>query len=122
MRKEKRQKKKDSLFKRIKHKLTLCLIFLPIIYLLFLLGNGIVKDFIFNSDKLKTIEATIIDKKNYLYNDKVQHRFSYSYEFYLNRKRYENDSQKHNKYKVGEIILVEYHPEYPIYNRVKKEN
>lgn len=117
---KKRKRKRETFFKSFKNRFILFLILCPIFYLFFLLGNSIVKDFIFDNHKLKTIEATIIDKKNYSHNDKVQHRFSYSYEFYLNEKRYENDSQKYDTYKVGQIILVEYHPDFPIYNRIKK--
>jgi hypothetical protein len=63
-------------------------------------------------------KAVIINEKNILPNSYVTFPFSYSYEFKLNGKSYENDSHD-TTLKIGDTIEVEYYKNWPSFNKAK---
>ena len=62
------------------------------------------------------IKAVIIDEKNYMGNQPVKPKFSYSYQFVINGKKYTGNAHD-TSLKVGDSVEVEYNKEDPSINK-----
>lgn len=107
------------MIKKIKDYWILILVALVVIYLPFIFLKTIVRDYVLNNHS-KIIKGVVINERNYLPYDKVNHSYTYSYEFILKNTKYKGDSNKKNM-RVGDSILVEYYPIFPSFNRLLKQ-
>ncbi|WP_125921578.1 hypothetical protein [Hymenobacter lapidarius] len=64
-------------------------------------------------------EAVVIDDKNYLANNNVARKFTYSYQFVVNSEKYTGNSLD-SRYRVGDIVKIKYAPTYPRFNEMVK--
>lgn len=94
MQKKKKSKRKqtDRVLKKI---IDIRAIILSVGAILFLPGIILkreVKDYLLNNDAIKK-QAVIVNEENYWGNSPISHTFSYSYEFFVDSKRYRSDSR-----------------------------
>jgi hypothetical protein len=113
----KRKKKKHNILKYIIDRWILFLLGGFVMYFLVLIVLGTVKNHFLNKNSM-TINAVVVDEKNYFGNSKVTHPFSYSYEFIIESKKYREDSKKEDL-KIGDSVLVEYVDFFPNFSRLK---
>jgi hypothetical protein len=107
------------MIKKIKDYWILILVALVILYFPFIFLKTIVRDYVLNNHS-KITKGVVIDERNYIWNDKVNHSFTYSYKFILKNSKYKGDSNKKNM-RVGDSILIEYYPVFPSLNRLLKQ-
>jgi uncharacterized protein YneF (UPF0154 family) len=62
------------------------------------------------------IRAVIINERNYMGNQPVKPKFSYSYQFVINRQKYTGNAHD-TTIKVGDTVEVEYNKANPSINR-----
>lgn len=60
-------------------------------------------------------KAVVIDDRNYL--GHIHGRFTYSYQFVVNNKKYTGNSLD-SKYRVGDAVKIKYAPTYPQFNEI----
>ena len=60
-------------------------------------------------------KAVVIDDENYL--GHIRGRFTYSYQFVVNNKKYTGNSLD-SKYRVGDAVKIKYAPTYPQFNEI----
>jgi hypothetical protein len=118
MKKKNKQKEKKKRVEKIKTYSILILICSPILYFIYLPIYTITRDTTLDNNS-EIIKGVVLNERNYLWNDKVNHSFTYSYEFRINGKTYKNNSNKKNL-RVGDSILIEYYPKFPTFNRSLK--
>ena len=75
----------------------------------------------FLGDNHQSVTVVIIDKRNYLPNQPVKAKFTYSYQFSVGGKKYTGDSHD-TSLKVGDSIEVEYNTEHPVINKPLHRN
>ncbi|CAN5369038.1 hypothetical protein BH09BAC6_BH09BAC6_30000 [soil metagenome] len=91
-----------------------------------ILGFGIVGFFVFKIAKravtnhllqnnTQHTKAVIINERNYMGNQPVKPKFSYSYRFFVNGKNYTGNAHD-PALKVGDTVEVEYNKEHPSFN------
>ena len=61
-------------------------------------------------------KAVIIDDRNYIGNQPVKPKFSYSYQFVINDKKYTGNSHD-TALRVGDTVEVEYNKDHPSINK-----
>jgi hypothetical protein len=76
--------------------------------------NSFTDHFLGNSPQ-KT-KAVIINEKNYMGNQPVDPKFSYSYSFEVNRQQYKGNSHDMSL-RVGDTVEVEYNKDHPGINK-----
>jgi hypothetical protein len=118
MKKKNKQKEKKKRVEKIKTYSILILICSPILYFIYLPIYAITRDATLDNNS-EIIKGVVLSERNYLPFDKVNHSFTYSYEFRINGKTYKNDSNKKNL-RIGDSILIEYYPKFPTFNRSLK--
>ena len=118
MKKKNKQKEKKKRVEKIKTYSILILICSPILYFIYLPIYTITRDTTLDNNS-EIIKGVGLNERNYLWNDKVNHSFTYSYEFRINGKTYKNNSNKKNL-RIGDSILIEYYPKFPTFNRSLK--
>jgi hypothetical protein len=114
-----KQKEKKKRFEKIKAYLILILLCSPILYFIYLPIYTLTRDVTLDNNS-EIIKGVVLNEKNYLWNDKVNHSFTYSYEFRINKKTYKNDSNKKDL-SIGDSVLIEYYPKFPKFNRIFKK-
>ncbi|RYU86909.1 hypothetical protein EWM62_17315 [Mucilaginibacter terrigena] len=70
----------------------------------------------FLGDEPQITKAIIVDEKNYMENQPVKPRFSYSYSFTVNSKEYRGNSHD-TTLAVGDTVEVKYNKEHPGINK-----
>ena len=90
----------------------------PILFVIFNILKWPIYNSLLDNYGVKT-EAIIINEKNIIGKGIITQQFSYSYEFYANKKYYKGDS-KNKKYKIGNKLEVEYLKSFPEIHRVSK--
>jgi hypothetical protein len=81
--------------------------------------KGNLKSYLLNKNS-ETTKAVIVNEENYWGNSPVSQKFSFSYEFIVEGKKYREDS-KNEKLKIGDSVWVEYVSSYPKFSRIKNE-
>ncbi len=114
--KKSKQKQTDSLFKKLKDRWILILFVIIVLYIPFTLLRAEIKNYLINLNS-EIAKAVIVNEQNYWGNSPVSQTFSYSYEYFVNGKRYRRDS-RNEKLKIGDSILIEYTPIYPQFSRI----
>ena len=109
----------NNFLKKIKELWVLILIGIIVIYSLFGVIKGQLRDYYLDNYS-ETINAIVINKKNYYVNNKVSNDFSYSYEFIFEGDKYKNDSQERNL-TIGDSLVIEYYRNYPNFNRMLRQ-
>ena len=61
-------------------------------------------------------KAVIIDERNYMGNQPVKPKFSYSYQFVINGRNYSGNAHD-TRLKVGDTVEIEYNKDHPSVNR-----
>jgi|GEM_PF-967138 len=89
---------------------------LVVIYFLFIIIRGEIKDALLDNSS-KKVEAVIINKKNFYGNSPVSQDFTYSYKFKIDGEVFISDSHD-KKLKIGDKVIIEYLPYYPEFNRM----
>jgi hypothetical protein len=117
---KKRRKKNRSIFKYITERWSLFLFSGIVLYFLFgIVLRGNLKNYLLNNNSEIT-KAVIVNEENYWGNSPVSQKFSYSYEFSVEGKKYREDS-RNEKLRIGDSIIIEYVNSYPKFSRVKNE-
>ena len=109
----------NNFLKKIKDLWVLILIGIIVIYSLFGIIKGQLIDYYLDNYS-ETINAIVINEKNYYVNNKVSNDFSYSYEFIFEEDKYKNDSQERNL-TIGDSLVIEYYRNYPNFNRMLRQ-
>ena len=123
MKKKDKMKEKKKRFEKIKAYSILILLLSPaIFYFIYLPIYAITRDATLDNNS-EIIKGVVLSERNYLPNDKINHSFTYSYEFRIDGKTYKNNSNKKDL-RIGDSVLIEYYPKFPTFNRIlkKKEN
>jgi hypothetical protein len=117
---KKKKKKNRSIFKYITERWSLFLFSGIVLYFLFgIVLRGNLKNYLLNNNSEIT-KAVIVNEENYWGNSPVSQKFSYSYEFSVEGKKYREDS-RNEKLRIGDSIIIEYVNSYPKFSRVKNE-
>ena len=106
--------KNDDNVIRIKDYLQLLIV--PII-LIFFFRTPIIYEPILNYLKVNKTKGVITNEKNYKRRAHFTNKFSYSYEFYYEGKKYTNDS-KREYLRVGDSIDVVFNSSFPFINKI----
>ncbi len=84
-------------------------------FFIYKVGRRAVTDHVLENNALH-IKAAIIDERNYMGNQTVKPKFSYSYQFVINGQKYTGDSHDPSL-KVGDTVEVEYNKDHPSMNK-----
>jgi hypothetical protein len=80
-------------------------------FFIYKVGIRVLSDHLLKKNAQKT-KAVIIDEKNYQVNQPVKPKFSYSYQFEINGKKYFGNAHDPSL-KIGDTIEIEYVKDYP---------
>ena len=109
----------NNLFQKLKDRWVLILFGAIVVYSIYGLMKGQLKEYYLNNSS-DIIIGIIINEKNFFVNNTVAKDFSYSYQFLFEGKKYKNDSQERNL-KIGDSVMIEYYQNYPKFNRFLKQ-
>lgn len=111
-----KMKQTDSIYKKIKDRWTLILFGGIVFYFSFIILRGEVKKYFLKHNSIE-LKAVIVDEKNYWGNSPVSQTFSYSYEFIIEGKKYQEDSHD-SSLRVGDSVLIRYVSFYPNFSEM----
>lgn len=84
-------------------------------FFIYKVGRKTVTDHVLEKNAQHT-KAVIIDERNYMGNQPVKPKFSYSYQFILNGQKYTGNAHD-TTLRVGDWVEVEYNKDHPSINK-----